>query len=121
MLSIYHENRDTVCHFSKIHNLFTNPAPNFYPLIFRTPQLFPGPPREVEKNPSHLKKSRAHGPAGGDGCPGSTYGLARGFDSRLCAYVLNLARARFGGPAGRSCPVPVRRSGPGLARLAGGG
>ena len=115
MLPIYHENRDTVCHFLRVHKLFII-LPFFRPPIFGTPQLFPGPPGEAKKFPPHLKKSCAHGPAGGEGCPGSTYGLARGFDSRLCAYVLNLARARFGGPA---CPVwpgprpPVRpRPGP---------
>lgn len=57
----------------------------------------------------------------------------RGFDSRPCAYVLNFARARFGGPAwlaapgpvpvrrSRPGPLPVRRSGSGPVRLAGGG
>ena len=104
-----------MCHFLRVHKLFII-LPFFRPPIFGTPQLFPGPPGEAKKFPPHLKKSCAHGPAGGEGCPGSTYGLARGFDSRLCAYVLNLARARFGGPA---CPVwpgprpPVRpRPGP---------
>lgn len=87
------------------------------------PQLFPGQPGEAEKIPSHLKKSCAHGPAGGEGCPGSTYGLARGFDSRLCAYVLNLARARFGGPARpvRPGPRPPVRSWPPVRLACGGG
>ena len=83
-----------------------HPPPILTPPIFGTPQLFPGQPGEAEKIPSHLKKSCAHGPAGGEGCPGSTYGLARGFDSRLCAYVLNLARARFCGPAWPVWPGP---------------
>lgn len=69
------------------------------PSIFGSPNFFSGQPGEAEKIPSHLKKSCANGPAGHEGCPGSTYARGRGLDSRPCAYVLNFARARFGGPA----------------------
>ena len=98
MLSIYHENRDTVCHFYKIHNLFTIGSLIFSPRFLGTPNFFPSTPGEAEKILSHLKKSCALGPAVGAESPGSTYARGRGLDSRLCAYVLNLARAQFGGP-----------------------
>ena len=99
MLSIYHENRDTVCHLLKVHNLFTAP-PNFWPRFFGDPLTFFRPAGGNGKIPLTSKKiprSRTRRPRG---TPREYLrARGRGFDSRPCAYVLNFARARFGGPA----------------------
>lgn len=89
-----------MCHFLKVHNLFITRPQFLSPHFFRPPLLFQASAGEAPKNPSYLKKSCAHGPAGGEGRPGSTYAHAHGVDSRTGAYVLNPTRARFAGLAG---------------------
>lgn len=94
--------------------------------IFQTPSLFSGQRGEAPKNPSHLKKSCAHGPAGDGECPGSTYGPRAGAAVVVwpAAAAVQLGDpARLVWPASRPSiwPCPHPPTWPGWPGRIGGG